>query len=216
MSTSANDPLAPSLTLPSFSFGGYALPPGGLVGVGYWPRGIAHLIDLALHYGIGYATGRLFVFLVRLAGHLTGQPIFPLFRKTVGGGLTGFALALLGAIAYEAICEGVHGSTLGKFLLSITVVQEDGAPCRIGSAVIRSFAYLLDSLFFGLVGYSEMQKTIQEQRHGDVWAHTVVCKRDDVAPENRRGVSRFLAALLLAVMADSALMLLGLAVKVIS
>jgi uncharacterized RDD family membrane protein YckC len=96
-----------------------------------------------------------------------------------------FAISLLGSVVLEAICEGFHGSTPGTLLLSMVVVQEDGSPCRPGSAWIRSIAYFIDSLFFGLIGYFNMPKNPQQQRHGDEWAHTIVCRRSDVAQPER-------------------------------
>ncbi len=127
--------------------------------------------------------------------------------------LASFLLALLGSIAYHTICEGLHGSTLGKRLLSMAVVQADGSPCELDSAAIRSFAYLVDSLFFGLVGYFAMQKTPQEQRHGDEWANTVVCKRSKIAPQNLRGEGRFVGILLLAFAVDGGLIMVSLLLK---
>lgn len=116
----------------------------------------------------------------------------------------------------ETVGEGVHGSTLGKLLLGFVVVQEDGAPCRSGSAFIRSIAYFVDGLFFGLVGYFAMQKTPQEQRHGDEWAHTIVCRRAQVAPQNLRGFGQFAMVFLLAVMADATLIMTGLLIKALA
>ena len=82
-------------------------------------------------------------------------------------------MALLGSLAYRVICTSVHGSTLGKLAFSMVVAQEDGSPCRFGSATIRELGYFVDALFFGPIGYFAMQKTPQEQRHGDEWA----CRR---------------------------------------
>lgn len=127
-----------------------------------------------------------------------------------------FVFSLLGSIVLHTICEGFHGSTLGKRLFSLVVVQEDGTPCRMRSALVRSLGYLVDSLFFGLIGYRNMQNSPQQQRHGDEWAHTVVCKRSTVAPENLRGIGTFIAALLLAAMADIALMMSGLLLQILS
>ncbi len=131
-----------------------------------------------------------------------------------GGGLVLFVAALLGSVAYEVICESLHGSTLGKLTLFMVVVQEDGTPCRFKSAVIRSFAYFLDAMFFGIIGYLAMKESAQQQRHGDNWAHTVVCKRSDVKAENRRGARRFVLALLLAAAVDAALVMSGLVIRI--
>ena len=64
------------------------------------------------------------------------------------------------------------------------------------------------------VGYLAMQDAYQEQRYGDRWAHTVVCKRSDVIPEQLRPDSRFVLALMLPVMADVAIRMTGLLILV--
>lgn len=96
----------------------------------------------------------------------------------------------------------------------MVVVQEDGAPCRLWPAVIRELGYFVDALFFGLIGYLAMQKTLKEQRHGDEWAHTIVCERSAVAPDRLRGGGRFVLAVMLATMADAALTMVGLLVVI--
>ena len=104
----------------------------------------------------------------------------------------------------------MHGSTVGKLALSMVVVQEDGAPCGLRGAVVRELGYFVDALFFGIIGYMAMQKSIREQRHGDEWAHTVVCKRSLVSPEKLRRADRFVLALILASIADAALIMTSL------
>jgi hypothetical protein len=47
-----------------------------------------------------------------------------------------------------------------------------------------------------------MQKPSLEQRHGDEWAHTVVCKCSNAPPGSLRGGGRFVMALFFAIMAD--------------
>jgi len=44
-----------------------------------------------------------------------------------------------GSIAYHITCENIYGSTLGKLVFSLAVVQEDGSTCRFKGAFIRSF-----------------------------------------------------------------------------
>jgi hypothetical protein len=58
-----------------------------------------------------------------------------------------------------------------------------------------------------------MQKSPQEQRHGDEWAHTIVCKRSDAPPQSLRAGGRFLGVLLLALVADGAFILVSLLMK---
>ena len=192
----------------------YAGRADALPGVSFWPRAVARVIDFAIHYAISFSAGLFFAVIVVSIARLThNRQALVLLRKTSTNGILLFLAALLGSIVLEALCEGLHGSTPGKYLLGMTVVQEDGTPCRLGPAFIRSFAYVIDGLFFGLVGYFAMNKTPQEQRHGDEWAHTIVCRRSNVAAQNLRGFGQFLMAFLLGVMADVALLITGLMLK---
>jgi uncharacterized RDD family membrane protein YckC len=186
--------------------------PGVLAGVSFWPRAGARIIDLIVHNCIALCSGFLVGILLGIVAALRHIPV----RLLVGhkpSGIALFAFALLGTVVFEAICEGFHGSTPGKLLFSMVVIQEDGSPCRPSSAWIRSFAFFIDALFFGLIGYLNMQKNPQQQRHGDEWAHTVVCRRSNVAPQNLRGVGQFTLALFFAALADAALLILGVVIN---
>lgn len=194
------------------SFGGYAGLPEAIEGVGFWPRVAARIIDLLVHYFVTMCAGVLFGILLAIAAAVAGQP-FPA-SKLSGTGVALFVCSLLGSVAYHTICEGLHGSTLGKRVLSMVVVREDGSPCRIGAALIRSFAYFVDAFFFGLIGYFAMQGSPQQQRHGDTWAHTIVCQRSRVAPANLRGGGRLAVSFFLAAIADASFVMLGLLLKV--
>jgi uncharacterized RDD family membrane protein YckC len=207
------DPSAPLMGLTTLSFGGYAAQSDAIVGVGFWPRVASRLIDTAVDYGVGYFSGHLFARLVILAagGHVTHE----IALKFNGQSSYVFICAWWGAVAYHTICEGLHGSTLGKFLLSQVVIKEDGSASHLWPAFIRSISYSVDALFFGLIGYYCMEKTVQEQRHGDEWAHTMVCSRSDVPESSRRGHGRFAAALFLGLIANSSLLILGLLMKII-
>jgi uncharacterized RDD family membrane protein YckC len=201
-------------TSTTFSFGGYANEVVGLPGVSFWPRVGARLVDYVLHHAVTYAAGFLFSLLVIAAagGHMPAW-VFARFRHP---GLFGFLPGILGFLIYSVICVSMHGSTLGKRLISAVVVQENGLRCRTVPAVIRELGYFIDALFFGLVGYLAMQKTYQEQRYGDQWAHTVVVKRASIIPEQLRSDGRFVVALMLAVMADAAVAMVGLLILISS
>jgi uncharacterized RDD family membrane protein YckC len=197
---------------PTFTFGGYATEPVGLAGVSFWPRVAARVIDMVIHYCVSFAAGIFFTLLLAAAsgGHI---PIW-VTVKLRHLGFAGFVASLLGAFAYQVVGVSVDGSTLGKRVLSMVVVQEDGTPCRFGPAIIRELGYFVDAIFFGLIGYLAMQKSAQEQRYGDEWAGTVVCKRSDVAPEHLRGGGRFVLGLMLGMMSDAALVMVGLLVVI--
>lgn len=203
------DGAANSTTL---SFGGYAARPADLAGIGFWPRVGARVIDFVVHYCVSFAAATFFT--VLLAAASGGHIPFGVLVKLRHPGLTGFVFGTLGAFIYQVVSVSVHGSTLGKHVLSMVVVQEDGTPCRVGSAIIRELGYFFDALFFGAVGYSCMQVNLKKQRYGDQWAHTIVCKRSSVAPDLLRSDTRFALGLTLAMMADAALTIVGLLLRI--
>jgi uncharacterized RDD family membrane protein YckC len=185
------------------SFGGYAAP-SALEGVGFWPRAAARLIDHFVHFTLRRVTGYFFgIMLVVASGGPGHVPRYILLRLRHPG-ISGFVFAIIGYLAYHVIFSTVHGSSLGKRMLGMVVLQEDGSPCRFKGALIRELGYYVDGLFFGIVGYTAMQSSAQQQRHGDDWAHTVVCKRNQVAPEKLQGWGRFTVALMFALMVDAA------------
>jgi uncharacterized RDD family membrane protein YckC len=196
-------------SMPSFS--GYAEPTLGLPGVTFWPRLLARAIDFVVHYLTGMIAGFLFVFLLAIASG--GQVPLEFLRRISQIQIPVFVATLLGSMAYQIICASVHGSTLGKLVLSMQVVQDDGTPCRPRSAIIRELGYFVDGMFFGIIGYASMKDDPQQRRHGDDWAHTIVCKRADVPAQSKQGAMRFILGLMLGIFADIALMMVGLLVQ---
>jgi len=210
--TSTPDPANPPAGIQLSALAGYDGLPRAVQGVGFWPRVLARVIDLAVHFVASFFAGLLFVILLVIAasGHVSPLVLAKLQSFT----FVSFVLSLLGSIAYHAICEGLSGRSLGKAVISIVVIQEDGGPCRLGASSIRSLAYLVDALFFGVVGYSAMQETPQKQRFGDQWAHTIVCKRSEAPAGSLRSSGRFAAALMCAILLDIALVIMGQLAKI--
>jgi len=193
----------------------YSGQPGAIPGVTFWPRVAARVIDIVVHNIIAICGGALFGLMLGIAAGLQhNRQALRAFERP-DGGLTLIIFGLMGMIILETICEGFHGSTPGKLLLGFVVVQEDGTPCRFGSAFIRSIGFFIDGLFFGLIGYFAMQKTPQEQRHGDEWAHTIVGRRANVTRSNLRSMGQFTMVFLLAAMADAALLMTGMLLKTV-
>jgi uncharacterized RDD family membrane protein YckC len=98
---------------------------------------------------------------------------------TAGINLGGRAfLALVGfAVGYYIVCEAASGATLGKRMVGIRVVGEDGAHVRFGASVVRNLLRLVDCLFFYLVGGLFALSSPRGQRLGDRAAHTLVVRR---------------------------------------
>src|SRR5262249_52665573 len=160
--TLSPEPLPPSSpAAPEFTFGGY-VDESGLVGAGFWIRTAARMIDQAVHLFTIVVGGAMFYFIVGVVGALADRGVETFGDHALDSPL--FLLAsIVGAISYHTICEGLHGSTLGKLIVGLQVLGTDRKPCTLKSAVIRSVSFYIDGLFFGAIGYLQMQKSVLMQ-----------------------------------------------------
>jgi uncharacterized RDD family membrane protein YckC len=94
---------------------------------------------------------------------------------SVGGNAVWMLLAL--GIGYYIVCEGATGATLGKRMVGIRVVGEDGEHVTFGAAVVRNLLRVIDALFFYLIGFLFALASTRGQRLGDRAAHTIVVRR---------------------------------------
>lgn len=141
--------------------------PGQLAGLG--SRIGAFIID-----GIvtSILAGILFVPVIFLVG-LGGD---------AGGAGAGLALLLqlllpVAILAYFIVMEGLYGYTLGKKLLSIRVVSENGGEIGMGASAIRNLLRIVDSLPFAyILGIALILINDDEQRVGDMAGSTYVVK----------------------------------------
>jgi len=92
----------------------------------------------------------------------------------VGGNAFWLSVAL--GVGYYVFCEAASGATLGKRLVGIRVVGENGEPVTFGAAVVRNLLRFVDALFFYLVGFLFAVTSTRGQRLGDRAAHTVVVR----------------------------------------
>lgn len=210
---SAPEPLPAPIPPPSFA--GYVGTPGMLEGVSFGPRVGARLIDLVVHYIVALVSGVIFGILLGIVAVVKHLPVEELTRKVSEISIAGLILGILGAIAYDTLCEGLGGATLGKRMLGMAVVKEDTSPCDVRAAAIRSFAYLIDSLFFGLVAYLQMNKSPQQQRHGDHWAGTLVVRLASLPAGAPAAVRSPWGGIVMGCAADGALIVLSFAMKVL-
>ena len=88
-----------------------------------------------------------------------------------------FWVFLLLGLGYYVVCEGGTGATLGKRMVGIQVIGEDGEDLTLGAAVVRNLLRVVDCLFFYLVGAIFALTSAQGQRLGDRAAHTLVVRR---------------------------------------
>ena len=94
----------------------------------------------------------------------------------VFSGKTFLLLVSLG-VAYYVVCEAATGATLGKRMVGIRVVGEDGERLTFGAALVRNLIRIVDSLFFYFVGFMFALTSKRGQRLGDRAAHTIVVRR---------------------------------------
>ena len=87
-----------------------------------------------------------------------------------------FWVFLLLGLGYYVVCEGGTGATLGKRMVGIQVIGEDGEDLTLGAAVVRNLLRVVDCLFY-LVGAIFALTSAQGQRLGDRAAHTLVVRR---------------------------------------
>ena len=93
----------------------------------------------------------------------------------VGGNTVWLLLAL--GLGYYVFCEAATGATLGKRMVGIHVIGEDGEHLTFGASLVRNLLRLVDCLFFYLVGGLFALTSPRGQRLGDRAAHTVVVRR---------------------------------------
>jgi uncharacterized RDD family membrane protein YckC len=92
-----------------------------------------------------------------------------------GFAFLGLLLGFCASVFYGFFLEGYwDGYTVGKKLLGIKVVKEDGSPCTYGSTLLRNLLEIIDGLFYYVVGFIFMASGDKRQRLGDRVAGTVV------------------------------------------
>ena len=89
---------------------------------------------------------------------------------------TGGLAALIVAFAYFAIMESRFGQTVGKMVLGIKVVREDGGRIGTREAVLRTLMRIIDSIGTYLVAFITVLVSGKNQRLGDMVAKTLVVR----------------------------------------
>ena len=78
---------------------------------------------------------------------------------------------------YFIVTEAATGATLGKLIVGIRVVGENGEPVTVGAAFVRNLLRSVDQIFFYFVGFISAILSKRGQRIGDRAAHTIVVRR---------------------------------------
>ena len=143
-------------------------------GCGARLRGIAMAIDSFVWFVLLFVG----VYVVAaLAGQLevANGSVDASLRSAPGVAAVGVWLAL--AIAYHALFEWWTGRTIGKVLVRIRVVSEDGSTPSIGASLARNVLRLVDWLpVFYVAGLARMAFSTNSRRLGDRLAGTTVVR----------------------------------------
>lgn len=130
------------------------------VGVGL--RAVAVIIDTVILMIVGWVIALFFGGATSGGFALSGGPALLLF---------------LIAIAYYIVLEAQQGATVGKMLLGLRVVKEDGSAIDWQASIVRNLLRIVDGLFVYLVGAILVWTSDKKQRLGDRLANTVVIKK---------------------------------------
>ena len=131
------------------------------------------------------------IILVIITGIITAPLNAPIVTVTVSEGVWNTATApnplswLAGGVSlliwfvYFVLLEGSYGQTVGKMLVKIKVVREDGTKIDYKDAVVRNVMRIIDFIPYFipyLLGAILIWTSDTKQRLGDRTAHTVVVK----------------------------------------
>ncbi len=95
----------------------------------------------------------------------------------IGGLIMSLVLIVVLWIFYGVVMESWRGQTVGKMVMGIIVVKENGEPCTLAAAFLRNLFRIIDILpNLYLIGFIVMAITEKKQRIGDRLAGTVVVK----------------------------------------
>jgi uncharacterized RDD family membrane protein YckC len=156
--------------------------------VGVGRRALAVIIDSILLCVVGYAIAAMTGGTTSAGFHIEGAPFF---------------LWLAISLGYYIVMEATSGATLGKRVMGIKVVKQDGTAIDWQAAIVRNLLRLVDGLFLYLVGAIVVWISKSRQRLGDMAAHTLVvsaraiavlalaCAFGGVATEARAGAPRY-------------------------
>jgi uncharacterized RDD family membrane protein YckC len=165
-------------------------------GAGFWIRAGARLIDTLCGVCLGFVVGIFAGIALVLLEH--AGMIAPGWQYGIKGfNPIGVLLGLVGNVLYHSLTEGMFGASLGKLILQLRVVDENGGPITIPKAILRNLGYFIDALFFGYVAYSSMKDSDLNQRFGDKWAHTVVARVGDIPATSNKGGEIFVLSFLM-------------------
>lgn len=101
--------------------------------------------------------------------------------------LVGLLYGVVALFAYPCVCETLWGTTIGKSMLGLRVVTEEGGPVRFRQAAIRSALQFADLLLvpIGVIGILSILAGRRDQRLGDRLAGTLVVRSASLTMQSK-------------------------------
>ena len=115
-------------------------------------------------------------------GGFTGQCVqfgSRVYTWKSGGAAAGYGISALVGFIDFVLLQGITGASVGKLIMSLRVVDGQGAPCGVGRAFVRWLLLLVDSGCI-IVGLLVALLTHPHRRVGDLVAGTYVVGLADV------------------------------------
>jgi uncharacterized RDD family membrane protein YckC len=181
-----------------------------LQGAGFGIRLLARVIDLAVTLFVASFMLLLVTHVINVIAFMAGdtQQVF-VQQFMLDDSPTEFMMEIFAYVAYHAVAEQISGSTLGKWITGLVVVQEDGTPIRLKQGIGRNLWFYFESMMYGLPAVQSMYKSPRRQRHGDVWNRTMVVRRRALPAGRRPSAGMFLVGLSAALTVFAVISILG-------
>ena len=196
-----NNPYAPPAAL-DLEPGSAPEPAPELEYVEFGRRAGARILDTGVHLALRLVAGVVVGIMTGVVAAVRGVPFATLWPQVQPAAWMSWSSGIVGSMLYLVISEAGHGSSLGKLLLGIVVLDETGRPCSWLQAWKREILYFVDALFFAMIAYQQMSKSPRQQRLGDDWADTVVAYRRSAPPRSLRSGLHFAGVFFFAMFAD--------------
>lgn len=98
--------------------------------------------------------------------------IAPLYSRSGSAQVYLYAIVILIPVLYHPVCEQLWGGSIGKRMLDMRVVMQNGEPVSIGASILRWLLYLIDNIM--AVGLLAMMCNKRNMRLGDLAAGSIV------------------------------------------
>jgi uncharacterized RDD family membrane protein YckC len=137
-------------------------------------RIVAVIIDTIIVGVVAFILALPFGVLAMLNPMAYANPM--LAAQVAAASLAVSGLSLLIFVGYYTYFEGTTGQTIGKKIVNIKVVKENGKPMTYMDSLVRTILRVVDGIGFYLIGFIVILASEKKQRIGDMAARTLVVK----------------------------------------